>query len=333
MISERDAWQWFARARIPFPYAISILRALRDAGYLEFGPTRLTRRGDHLVQEMRVFPSPEYECSTCGGSGTEWRGLETVYSDYLELFAARPRGEDANLDQGAMTPQSLFRRVARMIREGDVAGREIVALGDDDLASLVLALTGFPAGVTVFELDKRICEYIAEVARKRALKIEVVHQDLTAFLPGNMIGKFDTFVCDPPETEAGLLLFVEKGLALLKGGEGHAGYFGATVMEASLTKWKRWQTQLLRDHEIAFTHILPPFTEYESWLDEKAVPDLEPLAQVSTHPWYRFAFYRLETLPSFEPGGDFELENSKIFYFDEESYYEAFAKPAPTTGA
>jgi predicted methyltransferase len=324
VVSEGDPWDWFTRARIPFPFAVAILRALRDNQYLEFNPTRLAARGEQLVRELHVRPARDLTCPTCAGSGTVWRGLEAAYSNYLTVFKERPRGEDANLDQGAMTPESLFRRVAQMIQQGDVAGREIVALGDDDLASIALALTGLPARVTVLELDARICDYIAGVAVERGLNIRVLRQDLATRLPSAMPGTFDTFVCDPPETEAGLLLFVEKGLALLKPGEGHAGYFGATVMEASLSKWKRWQMRLLRDHEVAFTHILPPFTEYESWPDEKPIADLAPLAQLSTHPWYRFAFYRLETLPAFEPGIDFEIAHSQIFYFDEESYYEAF---------
>jgi predicted methyltransferase len=324
VISESDAWEWFTRARIPFPFAVAVLRALRDREELEFEPSRLTARGDQLARELHVQPARDFKCPTCAGSGIHPRGLEDVFSRYLQIFDARPRGQDANLDQGAMTPESLFQRIALMIQQGDVAGKEIVVLGDDDLATVALALTGLPELVTVLEIDPRICEYIATVAHAQELKVSVHQHDLTAYLPGATAGKFDTFVCDPPETEAGLLLFVEKGLTLLKPGEGRAGYFGATVLEASLGKWKRWQMRLLQNHEIAFTHILPPFTEYESWLDEKPIVDLPPLAHLSPHPWYRFAFYRLETLPPFEPGRDFELEHSKVLYFDEESYYEAF---------
>jgi hypothetical protein len=156
------------------------------------------------------------------------------------------------------------------------------------------------------------------------LPITVRQQDLTKLLPDELRGTFDTFVCDPPETEKGLLLFVEKGLALLKAGDAHAGYFGATVMEASLSKWARWQKQLLNQHEIAFTHILPPFTEYVPWPDEKPIADIPALATLAGRPWYRFAFYRLETLPAFQAGADFEQALSQVFYFDHEGYYEAW---------
>lgn len=330
VLSERDAWDWFTRARIPFPFAVTILRALRDHGYLQFEPTRLTSSGDRLARELHVRAVPDFKCPRCAGSGTDWRESGSVSSPFLEIFAARPRGENADLDQGAMTPESLFRRIAQMIQQGDVADKEIVVLGDDDLASIALAMTGLPRRVTVLEIDPHICEYIATTAQTRDLEVQVHKQDLVQALPAELRGGFETFVCDPPETEAGLLLFVEKGLALLKPGEGHAGYFGATIMEASLSKWKRWQNRLLQNHEIAFTHILPPFTEYESWPDEQPIADLPPLAHLSPHPWYRFAFYRLETLGHFIPGVDFELEHSRVFYFDEESYYRVFTESPET---
>ncbi len=322
VMSEREPWEWFTWARIPFPSAVAILRALRDGNFLQ--SEHLTERGAALARELYVQAAPDLRCRNCMGSGTDWLALEKVYLRYLKIFEGRPRGEDPELDQGAMTPESLFRRLALMLQQGDVAGKNIAILGDDDLASVALALTGLPASVTVFEIDARICEYIATLARENNLDIRVVQQDLTRQLPRELLGTFDTFVCDPPETEAGLLLFVEKGLGLLRAGDAHAGYFGATVMEASLSKWKRWQMRLLQNHEIAFTHILPPFTEYESWPDEKPISDLLPLAHIAARPWYRFAFYRLETLPNFQPAQDFETELSKIFYFDEESYYEAF---------
>jgi predicted methyltransferase len=174
------------------------------------------------------------------------------------------------------------------------------------------------------EIDTRIVEYIAKVARDHKLPINVREQDLTKRLPREMAGTFDTYVCDPPETDQGLLLWAEKGLTLLQPGDAHAGYFGATVIEASLAKWARWQKHLLTRHEVAFTHILPPFTEYVPWPGERPVEDIPALATLAGRPWYRFAFYRLETLPAFQPAEDFEVELSKVFYYDEEGYLEAW---------
>lgn len=326
ILSENAPWDWFARARIPFPFAVRILRALQDGGYLRYegDTTRLTDRGQALANELHAQATPDLVCPNCDGSGTDWGALHRVYDRYMEIYEGRPRSENPEYDQGAMTPESLFRRVALMVHMGDLQGARVVCLGDDDLASIAIGLTGLAQRIVVLEIDDRIGDYIAAMAREHELPITVRHQDLTRPLPPELLGSFDTFVCDPPETEAGLLLFVEKGLALLKPADAHAGYFGATVLEASLAKWARWQKQLLNAHEIAFTHILPPFTEYGAWPDEQPLPDIPPLAAVSARPWYRFAFYRLETLPTFQSAPDFTTELSAILYFDQEGYYEAF---------
>lgn len=326
ILSENAPWDWFARARIPFPFAVRILRALQANGYIRYegDTTRLTERGQALANELHAQAAPNMTCPHCAGSGTDWGTLQSVYERFQDIYAARPCAENPELDQGAMTPESLFRRIALMIHMGDLQGARVVTLGDDDLASIAIGLTGLAESITVLEIDNLVGDYVADVARRLELPITVRHQDLTQTLPRELVGTFDTFVCDPPETEAGLLLFVEKGLVLLKPGDAHAGYFGATVVEASGAKWARWQKQLLNAHEIAFTHILPPFTEYGTWLDEKPLEDIPALATLAERPWYRFAFYRLETLPTFEPARDFEQELSRVLYFDEEGYYEAW---------
>lgn len=326
ILSENAPWDWFARARIPFPYAVKILRELQSAGYVNFegDTTRLTARGETLAREVGAYAAPTLVCPTCGGSGSVWGELTAQYDKFVEIFKASPTSQDQDLNQGEMTPESLYRRLAWELTLGDVVGKKIVVLGDDDLASIALGLTRKAAQITVLEIDSRLCNYIEQVSRRENLSLRVVQQDLTKQLSPEFCGAFDTFVCDPPETRDGLLLFVEKGLTLLKAGDGHAGYFGSTIMEASLDKWKYWQRRLMCDYEIIFTHILPPFTLYVSWNDEKPLPDLPPLSKIADREWYRFAFNRVETLPSFVPATDFETELARILYYDKESYYEAF---------
>lgn len=326
ILSNDAPWDWFTRARIPFPFAVRILRELQDGGYIRYegDTTKLTDRGSELVNELRVSGAPNMYDPHCAGSGMIWEPLRPAFEKFVPIYEARPTDENSELDQGSMTPESFFRRLALMIHEGDIQGNRIVNLGDDDLASVAIALTGLAESITVLEIDPRIRDYLAGVARAHKLPITVREQDLTKHLPRELVGTFDTYVCDPPETEAGLLLWAEKGLALLQPGDAHAGYFGATVMEASLSKWARWQKRLLNHHQVAFTHIMPPFTEYVPWADERTLDDIPPLSRLAGRPWYRFAFYRLETLPAFQPAADFEAELSQVIYFDQEGYYEAW---------
>ncbi|MCC7163102.1 MAG: bis-aminopropyl spermidine synthase family protein [Anaerolineae bacterium] len=326
ILSDNAPWDWFARARIPFPFAVNILRELQAGDYIKYvgDKTELTPRGQQLADEVGAHAVPTLACPTCGTSGSDWSPLRSEYDTFLEIFKASPTNQNPDLDQGEMTPESTFRRISWMLTLGDITGKRVAHMGDDDLTSIALALTKQPQEIVVFEIDSRLCSFISDVARARNLPIRVIQQDLTKRLPAEFGGTFDTFVCDPPETREGLLLFVEKGLTLLKPGDGHAGYFGSTVIEGSLNKWKQWQKKLMCDYEIVYTHIFPAFTLYVSWHDEMPLPDLPPLAQVSDREWYRFAWNRIETMASFKPAQDFETEMQKLFYFDAESYYLAF---------
>ncbi len=331
-LSESDPWQWFGRARVPFPYTMKILTALYEMSYLEYNaaqPARLTARGENLARELAVYASPDLRCPLCAGSGADWHSLQAVYDEYVKIFRARPTFENPELNQGAMSPESLFRRLALMIHQGDIIGKNIAVLGDDDYASIALALTRFPAQVTVFEIEPGICEYIEKIAAERNLEIRVQLQDLTKKFPPELVGTFDTFVCDPPEAASGLLLFVEKGLTLLKAGDGHAGYFGATIMEASATKWKEWQMKILGDYRVLYTHISQPFTVYEPWSFEVPYPEVPALQELPPADalWYRFVFNRIETLPDFEPAPDVETELARYFYYDDEGEYPGWSTP------
>lgn len=211
-----------------------------------------------------------------------------------------------------------------MIHHGDVTNRRVIVLGDDDYMSIALALTRLPAQVTILEIDPRICEFIEMVSSQEQLEIQVIYQDLCKFLPANMHGGFDTFVCDPPESEKGMLLFLEKGLSLLAPGDSRAGYFGVTTLESTTEKWARWQKHLLNRYKLALTAILPPFTEYLNWDGQKAIADVDSLATLAAHPWYRSWLYRIETTRNFTPPADFEIPLADAFAVDNEGYYHSW---------
>ncbi|HEY6041919.1 MAG TPA: bis-aminopropyl spermidine synthase family protein [Anaerolineae bacterium] len=322
VISETNAWEVAGRARVPFPLVVATLRALKQGGWMtdDANHFHLTASGVALANEFNLAPLPTLVCPHCGGSGVLGLEQQDFFKRFVEIFNSHPRGENPDFDQAPMTPASTARRLSWMIESGDVIGRQVAILGDDDLLSVALALSGMARSVTMLEIDPRLCEFISHVAATEHLDINVRQQDLCAFLPQDMLGRFDTFVTDPPEAEAGMLLFVKKGLALLKPGDGHAGYFGVTLIESSLGKWARWQKHLLNNYPIAIANILPPFTRYYNWASQEPVADLSPLRQRSQDPWYRSYLERIETLPEFTPPLDFSVEFSDAIYLDPDVY-------------
>lgn len=322
-----DAWQVAGHANVPFAELVDILQKLRQRGLVEFqGSTvRLTARGEAFARELHIVPTRDVTCPSCAGSGFDTTLFAQAYAEFERLIAARPPA-NSSYDQGALTAESVFRRLTLMYGNGDIAGQKILLLGDDDLLSLALALTGLPQEIVVVEIDPRLCHFIAEIARARAFKLRVLAHDVREKLPTDLRGQFDTFVTDPAETIQGLLLFVEKGLAMLKSGGGHAGYFGVTTIEASRHKWNLWERHLLQNHAVVFTQISAPFSLYGLGGEEAGAGrmDLAPFDEPPRRPWYRSSFFRLETLKEFVPPADFDSNPRDELYQDAESLEEAW---------
>jgi predicted methyltransferase len=161
-----------------------------------------------------------------------------------------------------------------------------------------------PQSVTVFEIDRRVVDFVRESAAKFKLPISAECVDLREPLPAVLRGTFHTFVTDPSETLPGLKMFLGRGLFLLKPGEGRAGYFGLTSIEASARKWGTIQRWLLANHATAITHILPGTAYYNNWSDLLAQTACFPIECFRHEPkrhWFNSSLIRLETLRDFKP--------------------------------
>lgn len=338
-----DAWQVAGRANVPFAELVDILQKLRQAKLLTFQKSdlRLTPAGEAFARELHATPTVNVTCRECAGSGFAYGQFHDAYHRFVPLLAERPPAE-ATYDQGALTAESVFHRLALMYAKGDVADQRILLLGDDDLLSIALALTHLPREIVVVEIDARLCDFIERVARENDLNIRVICQDARDRLPADLRARFDTFVTDPSETIQGLLLFVEKGLAMLAPGGGRAGYFGVTLIEASMLKWNLWERHLLQNHALVFTHISEPFSLYGtnaqgqeqgkhpssgngSHAGQSARVNFPPMQRPPREPWYRSSFFRVETLKEFVPPADYDSNPRDELYQDAESLDEAWA--------
>ncbi|HDZ11338.1 MAG TPA: putative methyltransferase, partial [Bacteroidetes bacterium] len=61
---------------------------------------------------------------------------------------------------------------------------------------------------------------ICSICRTPGLPIEVHEYDLKDAIPKKFFGKYDVFMADPPEGYESLMLYLKRGLALLRPGEG-----------------------------------------------------------------------------------------------------------------
>jgi predicted methyltransferase len=247
-------------------------------------------------------------------------GFAEVLARYREIIAEVP-GARVEFFQQRITPEDLFRRIDFMYRRGDLAGREIFILGDDDYLSIALALAGITESITVVEIDARITDSIQDKARSLSLPIEVAEYNAADPLPENLAGKFDTFVTDPVETAKGFTATIARGVAALR----HPGavYFGLTEIECPPVRWHAFQ-KMFNDARLVVTDILRDHTHYVDKLEhdpttfklythapfpiEGVVPDFR---------WYRSSFYRLVTLDTPVPPIRGKIDFNSSFYEDD----------------
>ncbi len=294
LLDTSNPWEAAGRVRLAFPRYVRTLKNLKRKHLVAMKPghVTLTSRGRQVAHKVKLRSSDTIDQALA-------RGVE----EFKRISESRP-SSISTYDQGFMTVESVFNRLELMVKMGDVDGRRIAILGDDDLLSIAICLASEPESVTVFEIDKRLVEFILDIARKYGFPIDSKCFDLREPLPKSLMGKYDTFASDPSETFAGLKMFIGRGLFMLRAGEGRAAYFGLTSIEASNTKWAKLQRWLLNRYELAITHILPENAYYQNWPDlipQTARFGLEPLRKQPISLWFNSSLIRMETLKGFKP--------------------------------
>lgn len=294
----REFWPAVTLSRLPVNTVAEIIKELLACGLAtqKNGVLELTARGKEEAAARKATPGEKFTCPQCSGRGIDLSAFDAVTGEFQELVKKRP-GASREFDQGYVTPQTTVARVAFLAAKGDIAGRDLIVLGDDDLVSVAAALSGLPRRVAVLEIDPRLVAFVQELSAARNLKIEVYRRDIRAPLPKELCRQFDTFFTDPPETVGALELFISRGLAALKG-PCCAGYFGLTYAESSLADWLAIQQILAGKLKVAITDIVHDFNEYVNWdyLLESVRKDL-PFVQVTPSAnWYRSSLYRIETI-------------------------------------
>ena len=297
-----DFWKIVDYCDEPLPLVAEILKILNREGIVAFEGSQilLTEKGAEFVKEANIQPPVSHRCKCCNGRGVVIdETLKEAFKKFVEIQKNRPPAIHC-FDQGYVTPENSFARVALADDRGDLRGKKVCVLGDDDLMSIALALTGLPEKVTILEIDERLINFIKEVSDKYDLNIDARVHDLIEPLPEDVVGAYDTFFCDPPETVEAIKAFVGRGVATLKS-ERCAGYFGVTRRESSLDKWRKIQKVLL-DMGLVITDLLHNFNEYVNWdyYEEMRGWQLTPVKEPPKDIWYKSTQFRVETVRGFK---------------------------------
>ena len=310
-------WEMLDYADIPITYAAKLIKILEDEGLVKIEGEKilLTERGKELAKEGVKFY--DFVCKACEGRGVPFYADKELYKLFLQAAAERPEMLQ-KYDQGAVTPETTIARVLFMMQRGDLENKRIMVMGaEDDLNGLAIALTKKAKEVVILDIDERLIKLVNKWVDKLGIenaKAEVF--DLRNPFPEEYLHKFDVFVTDPPETIAAFQAFVERGFATIKH-DGGVGYFGLTLKDSSIFRWKQFQEILLKNNAV-ITDIIQDFCHYMNWeyFKEMEAFKLSPTKILPKKIWYKSAWYRLEILPGFKSSN--EKISDEVFYLDEE---------------
>ena len=314
ILKTSDPWEIVDLADMPLVYVADILRALKDLGYIELiDGVKLTEKGRRLVEELGL-KYLNFSCPVCSGRGI------IPPSDRLETYIEIARGRPEPIherDQGYVTPVTAISRIALMVSRGDVAGKRILIIGDDDLMSLGLAITGLPKEIVVIEADKRLVEFINKRAKEYGFDIQVSQHDVRKPFPEDRKEYFDTFNTDPTETVPAIRAFVGRGIYAIK--PRGAGYFGITRTESSLNKRLRHQEIIVKEFGCVITDLIHDFNHYvnRGYYEETRGRQELPIKLPPKKIRYKSSLYRIEKI---KPGAGYNepIEMGRDFYYDDE---------------
>lgn len=316
LIKTKLPWELADLSDFPVPAVFEAIKMLERKGLVLYSKSgiELTTKGKKVASLSH--PVVDISCKSCEGRGISQGKFSKIANRFLKIQKRRP-DPIRRFDQGYVTPNSTLSRFALAYERGDIVGKDIIILGDDDLISIVLGLSLLPRKITVVEIDERLTDFIYETGNKEGFEVEVEPIDLRHPMPKGYLGNYDSFFTDPPETVKAADAFIGRGISTLRE-PGSAGYFGFTRREASLTKWHDIQKMLLR-YKIVFTDIIHNFNEYVNWgyEEETRAWRLSPIKVRPKKNWYRSALYRFETLKGFR--GNNKDYNKENIYEDEES--------------
>jgi N4-bis(aminopropyl)spermidine synthase len=317
-------WELMRAGQAQTHQVLNSLQSLLESKLVAYNGNRfvLTETGRQQAETLRLERVAEQRCEACSGRGIVLRPpFDRILADFQKIVAMRPKATP-DFDQGYVTPETTVLRLALMAQQGDLVGRDLLLLGDDDLTGIAAALSGLPRRICILDVDERIVSFIRDVARDRGWDhVHAEVYDARDGLPSHLRGQFDVFFTDPVETVNGLLLFLSRCTEGLRE-PGSAGYFGLSYLEASWRKWRQIQRGIL-DMGFAITDMLGAFQDY---LLEDIVARGYPVARMAPVPvkepdipFYVSTVYRLELVEKPQPLFSGRVELGKDLYYDEEA--------------
>lgn len=234
---------------------IETLNDFYDKGVIEIKATKIYLTHKGREQLSMTYINRHTRCDFCD-SGYLIDGFGDIYYRFKSYYDTKPKNIP-EFDQGSMRCEDVLKRLAFIYDKGDLYNTRILILGDDDLLSVAIAMTGLPQEIVVLDIDERLLHYIRDVSSKEHMNIETEVYSIENKVP--LQKNTDVFISDPVESLFGIKLFLSRGISLLA--NGGRFYFGLTHIDSSLLKWQKIE-QMLVNGGCVITDVIRDFAFY-----------------------------------------------------------------------
>lgn len=186
---------------------------------------------------------------------------QNVIKEIIKKYQKNRLKPDRNLDQFNATIATTVKRVVKLAQNGDLAGKKLAFLGDDDLVSIGVALTHQYKKITVFEIDDRLNKLITQISQENNLNIEVIKQDLRQPIDKSHFDKYDLVFTDPPYTKEGINIFLNQAIKLIN--KNFLGRIYLCYGNSDRAREREIEIQkLILDHNLIIKTKLNQFNKY-----------------------------------------------------------------------
>jgi len=298
---------------------LDLLNEMKSKGTLSFGKN-ISINSDH----SNIPAFTDNKCKTCEGKTVELSpGYKEIYEKFNQITEGLAPEKDEYL-QGRIHPIDCVSKVAVMNQNQDLHGKDILIIGDDDFASIAIALTRLTKSIHVLEIDSELVNKINSIAAKNSLKITAEVYDVQNKLPSELEKSFDVFVTEPPHTIPSMNTFLSRGTSALR--EKGIAYFIQTHLGSPLSKWHKLQENLLK-MGFAITHIIPQFCTYpdtenefeEYYKDSKLIKEMNFKVEKPGVTWYTTSLFRAELVKEADPIVKKDVNLGESLYKDEDT--------------
>ncbi|MFA6753539.1 MAG: bis-aminopropyl spermidine synthase family protein [Candidatus Paceibacterota bacterium] len=202
-------------------------------------------------------------------------------------------------DQLQVKAESVIDKIELMDKKGDIKGKKIICIGDDDFVGIALAIKGGAEEIAVLDIDKDILNYEKEFFKKKKIKFKTILHSLTNPLSKEIKGKYDVFITEPPDTVSGNTLFFSRGVESLK--EEGVGYLGISQSTLEKEKIAKIQKNIL-DMNMVITDVFDRFSLYDNAKDEfEWVFGLPEEISLPESSWFNSTLVRAENFKKPKP--------------------------------